>query len=85
MHSICDSHSLGENGYRRCKAAIVNGGAVLELDNGFTVLVPEAVNPDDWRLAKVLIQKHPLLRLPGIALLNLRSGASVNGEVLDSR
>jgi hypothetical protein len=85
LHSICESHSLGESIYQRCKAAIINGGAVFELDNGFTVLVAERVNPDDWRLAKVQVQKHPLLRFPGIALSNLRSGASVNWAVLDSR
>jgi len=85
LHSMCASHSLGNSIYQRCKAAIIDGGAVFELDNGFTVLVPETVNPDDWRLAKVLIQKHPLLRSPGIALSNLRNGASVNAVVLDSR
>lgn|GEM_PF-1914104 len=85
LHSICARHSLAETVYQRCKAAIINGGAVLELDNGFAVLVQERVNPDDWRSAKVLIQKLPTLPLPGIALSNLRTGATVNCEVLDSR
>lgn len=59
LHSMCSSHSLAETVYQRCKDAIINGGAVLELDNGFAVLVQERVNPDDWRSAKVLMQKLP--------------------------
>jgi hypothetical protein len=82
---MCSSHSLDDFVYQRCKAAIINGGAVFELDNGFTVLVAERVNPDDWRLAKVLVQKDPTLALPAMALSNLCTGASVNCEVLDSR
>ena len=78
-------HSLDDIVYQRCKAAIINGGAVFELDNGFTVLVPEKVNYDDWRLAKVRMQKDPTSPLPAIDLINLRTGTSVNCEVLDSR
>ena len=85
LHSICARHSLAETVYQRCKDAIINGGAVFELDNGFAVLVQERVNPDDWRSAKVLMQKLPTLPLPGIALSNLRTGDSLNCEVLDSR
>jgi hypothetical protein len=85
LHSMCSSHSLDDIVYQRCKAAIINGGAVLELDNGFTVLVADKVNPDDWRSAKVLVQKDPALPLPAMALSNLRTGAIVNCEVLDSR
>ncbi len=85
LHSLCSSHSLDDIVYRRCKTAIINGGAVLELDNGFTCLVAEKVYPDDWRLAKVLVQKDPTLSLPAMALSNLRTGAIVNCEVLDSR
>lgn len=85
LHSMCSSHSLDDIVYQRCKAAIISGGAVFELDNGFTVLVAEKVNPDDWRLAKVQVQKDPTLPLPAMALSNLRTGTSVNCEVLDSR
>lgn len=85
LHSMCSSHSLDDIVYQRCKTAIINGGAVFELDNGFTVLVPEKVNYDDWRLAKVRMQKDPTSPLPAIDLINLRTGTSVNCEVLDSR
>jgi hypothetical protein len=82
---MCSSHSLDDIVYQRCKTAIINGGAVFELYNGFTVLVAEKVNPDDWRLAKVRVQKDPTLPLPAMTLSNLRTGAIVNCEVLDSR
>jgi hypothetical protein len=85
LHSMCSSHSLDDIVYQRCKTAIINGGAVFELDNGFTVLVAEKVNPDDWRLSKVRVQKDPTLPLPAMALINLRTGTTVNCEVLDSR
>ena len=85
LHSMCFSHSLDDIVYQRCKTAIINGGAVFELDNGFTVLVAEKVNPADWRLAKVRVQKDPTLPLPVMALTDLRTGANVNCEVLDSR
>ena len=85
LHSMCTSLSLDDIVYQRCKTAIINGGAVLELDNGFTVLVADKVNPEDWRLAKVRVQKDPTLSLPAMALSNLRTGATVNCEVLDSR
>lgn len=85
LHSMCSSHALDDIVYQRCKTAIMNGGAVLELDNGFTVLIAEKVNPDDWRLAKVRVQKDPTLPLPAMSLTNLRTGATVNCEVLDSR
>ncbi|MBA4026931.1 MAG: hypothetical protein C0473_01680 [Cyanobacteria bacterium DS3.002] len=39
LHSMCSSHSLDDIVYQRCKTAITNGGAVFELDNGFTVLL----------------------------------------------
>ena len=78
-------HSLEDFVYLRCKTAIINGGAVFELDNGFTVFVAEKVNTDDWRSAKVRVQKDPTLPMPAMALTNMRTGASVNCEVLYSR
>ncbi|MBK8223047.1 MAG: hypothetical protein IPK73_18695 [Candidatus Obscuribacter sp.] len=69
----------------RCRSAILAGGLIMELENGWFVLVTEPVKAVDWRLTKVMISEHRYLRAPQVAVRNLTLGVVVNAEVIYQR
>ena len=61
-------------------SAVENGGAIIELENGYLLEVAQEVDQDDWQLGDaVAVGEHPRLSLPFVALINK------NGHVLGAK
>ena len=81
QHEYC----LSEQVLSRCRNAALEGGLVAILENGMLLLISETVDARSWRQPQISLSKHPILRIPQVAVYNEDLRLSVNGEIIYSR
>ena len=78
-------HGLDPRDHQSMNLAVKDGGAIIELDNGFLIVIAQDVESTGWSVGEhVTLHEHPRLSSPYIEIEN-SNGGLLGGKIVATK